>query len=115
MKVPRTRKIEGVHRIMYMARYGSIPKGKFVLHRCDVRSCANPDHLFIGTPYDNTRDMVNKGRANGYRRLGGAGVWRRGRKFIARCNIKGKRLYLGMYDSFEEAAAATKAARERLS
>lgn len=33
-----------------------------VLHRCDVKRCFNPDHLFIGTEADNTADMVAKGR-----------------------------------------------------
>ena len=50
------------HRVQYQIAYGEIPKGMFVLHRCDVTSCMNPEHLFLGTAKDNTQDMMNKNR-----------------------------------------------------
>ena len=33
-----------------------------VLHKCDVRHCVNPDHLFLGTQKDNVQDCIDKGR-----------------------------------------------------
>jgi hypothetical protein len=43
-----------------MAKNGPIPAGLCVLHRCDVRPCINPDHLFLGTQKDNMADMAAK-------------------------------------------------------
>lgn len=50
------------HRIAWAEARGPIPTGLFVCHKCDVRSCVNPDHLFLGTNQDNVDDMIAKGR-----------------------------------------------------
>lgn len=52
------------HRASWLVHRGPIPKGMQVLHRCDVKTCVNPDHLWIGTQKDNIADMMAKGRAN---------------------------------------------------
>lgn len=51
-----------VHRLAYEQLVGPIPPGFNILHRCDVRRCLNPAHLFVGTQADNTRDAILKGR-----------------------------------------------------
>ena len=50
------------HRASWKLLYGEIPGGLQVLHKCDVRPCVNPDHLFLGTQSDNMLDCFKKGR-----------------------------------------------------
>lgn len=35
--------------------------GNVICHKCDVKLCCNPDHLFVGTHMDNIMDAMSKG------------------------------------------------------
>lgn len=59
------------HRASWHVHRGPIPPGKHVLHSCDVRPCCCPDHLFLGTPKDNSDDMIAKGRGAKHHRSRG--------------------------------------------
>ena len=52
------------HRVAWESVNGPVPDGLYVLHKCDVPACVNPDHLFVGTLKDNHDDMRSKHRGS---------------------------------------------------
>lgn len=64
--LPTHLEVEGecyAHRASWAKATGRrIPKGRWVLHRCDNRACFEPSHLYLGTNTENVRDRVERGR-----------------------------------------------------
>lgn len=91
------------HRYVWHLTRGRIPAGMVVMHKCDNPRCVRPDHLALGTQYDNILDCIRKGRQSrgirkefcprGHRRtlrLGRAG---KTRGDCLTCNAERHRLY----------------------
>lgn len=58
------------HRLAYEIKFGPIPAGLLVRHRCDNPPCCNPLHLTVGTYQDNTDDRMERGRDGAAKRRG---------------------------------------------
>lgn len=56
-----TKKSVRVTRLVCEKVHG-LPEGAHALHRCDNPICVNPDHLYPGTPKQNTKDCMLRGR-----------------------------------------------------
>lgn len=61
--IKRRGKTMKAHRMIYEECFGMIPEGMVVRHTCDNPPCVNPAHLLLGTPKDNMRDKMERGRA----------------------------------------------------
>lgn len=56
------RRLQTTHRLSWIAHHGPVPDGHYVCHICDNPACIAVEHLFLGTPSQNYRDMRRKGR-----------------------------------------------------
>ncbi len=52
------------HRLAFVLTHGTIPDELVVRHECDTPLCVKPQHLLLGTHYDNVLDKVQRGRQN---------------------------------------------------
>jgi hypothetical protein len=102
-------KLVTVHRLSYETHVGPIPKGFEVDHTCLVRNCVNPAHFRLATRPQNNQHRAPRKDGTGYR-----GVSRKGQRWTARVQVDRRQVYLGTFDTIEEAAAAASEGRKQL-
>lgn len=56
------RKLMQAHRFSYLLNGGDIPTKMLVLHKCDVKACVNPNHLYLGDHKQNMKDARERGQ-----------------------------------------------------
>jgi len=49
------------YRVSYICYKGPVKPGLYVLHKCDVKRCINPEHLYEGTAQQNRADLFARG------------------------------------------------------
>ena len=69
-KIQNNNKSLLAHRVSYERFIGPIPEGMLVLHRCNLTSCVNPDHLKVGDSRENAKDRMKAGSAVGGQKKG---------------------------------------------
>jgi hypothetical protein len=50
------------HRIAFFLAHDSLNEEQMVLHKCDLRLCCNPNHLYQGDAKRNSQDALSRGR-----------------------------------------------------
>lgn len=50
-----------VSRVILARKLGRMPVG-LALHTCDMPCCVNEDHLYEGSRYDNSKDIIKRNR-----------------------------------------------------
>ena len=89
------------NRLVWIYHYGDIPEGMEIDHRDTDRSNDCVHNLRLATKAQNGANRRPRSNPCGY-----VGVRRSGKRYAARIYVEGEEIYLGSFDTAEEAARA---------
>jgi hypothetical protein len=112
-------KTKRTHRVSWELKNGPIPKNKEILHKCDIPSCIEETHLFVGTNTDNQLDKARKNRGVKSQLKLPYGVFmhrdhHRKNPYQARIVLKGTKHYIGCFPSPQEAGEAASQFKKKI-
>ncbi|EBZ3482031.1 HNH endonuclease [Salmonella enterica subsp. enterica serovar Infantis] len=113
-RTPAGRVFWSSHRLSWFLKYGDIPPGMLVDHKCHNTLCVNPSHLRLVTPKQNSENREgpaitrNSSGKRGVRWNPQVGKWH------ACYSHNGKAHCVGFFDDLEEAAEAARRARNKV-
>jgi hypothetical protein len=102
------------HKVMYEMQIGPVPEGLFLDHICHVRNCVRPDHLRVVTTKQNLENLAGANRNNKTSGVRGVSKHKATGKWIAQTCHNYQKIYVGIFDTIEEAEAAVIAKRNEL-
>lgn len=60
-QITHNKKIYSAHRLsLHVFKGFELDSPLYVLHKCDIKACLNPDHLYAGTVQDNANDARDR-------------------------------------------------------
>lgn len=106
------------HRVAWILEHGPIADGLFVLHKCDVPTCVNVRHLYLGSLFDNNRDIASRNRGHKSAKGLPFGVvpskQSKSRPYQVQVQFNSRRYYLGTFPTADEGTAVATKFREQL-
>ena len=106
-------RMQQAHRVSWELSNGPIPEGLLIDHMCHTTLCVNANHLRTAT-YTQNNENVQGPRSTNKTGVLGVSWHKASQKYIAQVSRNGKSIYLGGYDSIEEAGQVAKAKRLEL-
>lgn len=96
-------------RYSYFVHNGEFDSTKKVLHKCDTPACINPDHLYLGTDADNSRDCLSRNRHRP-----GRHIYREANKCLRGHVLTSENTYIRTRDGSRECRDCRRMTRKRV-